>query len=124
MTPDSDIKTDLGKVRVMLESCDTIQDIIERTGGDEEAFLEDKVLQTSAAFCLQRIGQLAKELSPELRTRYCGDKYWSIVIGTRDVMAHQYHNVSQPIQWKTLTLDIPPLRKILEDMASDLRSSD
>lgn len=108
----------------MLESCDTIEEILERTGYDEDAFLEDRVLQMSAAFCLQRIGQLAKELSPDLRSRYGGDKYWSIVIGTRDVIAHQYHNISQPVQWRTITLDIPPLRGILEEMASGLESSD
>lgn len=123
MRPDTNIRTDLGKLKVMLENCDIVRDIIERCDNDEDMFLEDRVLQASAAFCLQRIGQLAKELSADLRTTYGGDEYWSIVIGTRDVMAHQYHKVSQPVQWRTLTCDIAPLRELLTRMIFDMEAS-
>ncbi len=116
--------TDLRKLTIMLENCDIIADIIERTGGDEDAFLEDKVYQASAAFCLQRIGQMAKELSPELTSAYMDHKYWKNIKGTRDIMAHQYHNVQQEFQWNTITDDIPPLRELLVTMIADVKSKE
>ena len=119
-----DITTDLSKLYGMLESCDTILDLLERIDFDEEVFLEDKVYQASAAFCLQRIGQLAKELSSETISSYKDKDYWRMIKGSRDIMAHQYHNVSQTMQWNTLTKDIIPLKELLLKMISDLESSD
>lgn len=79
--------------------------------------------QTSTAFSILQIGELVKRLSPVLRNEF-GDVTWRKIAGTRDMFAHQYHNVIPELQWKTITEKVPELREACLKIIGVLESRD
>lgn len=56
------------------------------------------------------IGEAAARLPEEIRSR-APDVPWDEIIGMRNIIAHGYFEVDLEVPWKTLRLDLPPLRE-------------
>jgi len=103
-----------------------IQEAIRRieaytSGVTYEAFLADTKTQDAVIRNLEIIGEAAKNLSEEMRTKR-PDIPWKSMAGIRDKLIHHYFGVNLDIVWQVVTAELPqvltPLAKILEEEAS------
>jgi uncharacterized protein with HEPN domain len=78
------------------------------TGQDKTAFLDDELTQSAVLHQILVLGEAAKRLSPEFRSRY-PDVPWSDMAGMRDKLIHAYEAVDYDEVWSTATKDIPEL---------------
>jgi uncharacterized protein with HEPN domain len=97
------------------EYCVSIGETVERFGDSFESFREDKAYHDLICFYLLQIGELAGQLSPELRAA-SGDRMdWSQMKGMRNIVAHHYGSIDLSIVWNTVVRDIPQLREFCEE---------
>ena len=100
----------LGKI---LEEIEFIETVVKQT--DKDSFVVDKVSQHAAVMALLSIGELAKSLSSSI----IGSSLeipWKQVIGLRNVAAHGYASLEMPDIWKTITEDVPVLKKSIKQL--------
>ena len=64
---------------------------------------------------LEIIGEAAKNLSETTRSRRA-DIPWRQIAGMRDKLIHQYFGVNLELVWKTVEIEIPRLKKAVEEL--------
>lgn len=101
---------DKQRLEHILDYCDDIAQTIVRFGDDRKIFRSDKAYHDLICFYLLQIGELAGQLSPEMRTSSAERMNWSQIKGMRNVVAHHYGSISLDIVWNTIKNDIPKLR--------------
>jgi len=84
-----------------------------------EEFLQDRKTSNAVIRSLEVMGEAAKKIPEELRSRY-PEIPWKRVAGMRDVLIHEYHGVELEIIWKTVREELPPLEPLLEKMLQEL----
>lgn len=62
---------------------------------------------------IEIIGEAARHIPSEIRIRHI-EIPWKEIIGTRSKVIHEYFGVDEEILWKTVTEDIPQLKKQIE----------
>ncbi|HPO16499.1 MAG TPA: DUF86 domain-containing protein [Candidatus Hydrogenedentes bacterium] len=67
---------------------------------------------------LEVIGEAAKMIPPELKTRYSSIE-WRRVSGFRDIAIHAYFNVDSEIMWNIATQYLSTLKAVVTKMLSD-----
>jgi uncharacterized protein with HEPN domain len=91
-------------------------------GIDLETFCSNDEKTLAAVQILEVIGEASKKLPKSLKNRY-PEVPWSEMAATRDKLIHAYHLIEFEIVWRTLTEDIPLLkrsmRKILDDIEQE-----
>jgi uncharacterized protein with HEPN domain len=93
---------------------DMAQKIAVRTAGlTRTAFDEDEDLRLALAHLIQIIGEAARRVSDEGRTRYPAIP-WRELTGIRSKIVHDYMSVSFDVVWAVVTEDVPPLKRELE----------
>ena len=100
---------DMRRIAHMLEYCQEIQKTIQRYGDSFAVFDTDADYQRSVSFCILQIGELAGGLSEEYKKATAGQMQWNAMKGMRNMVAHNYGNMSREIIWETVTKDIPLL---------------
>jgi len=84
---------------------------------DLAAFKADDRTAAAVLHQIFLIGEAAARLPDEIRRR-APDAPWEEIIGMRNIIAHGYFEVDLEVPWKTVRLDLPPLRaqltKLLE----------
>ena len=101
---------DIGRLEHILEYCENIENGVTRFGDSLDAFRSDKAYHDLICFYLLQIGELASQLSPELRAESSDQLDWSQMKGMRNIIAHHYGSISLDIVWKTVKTDIPHLK--------------
>lgn len=81
----------------------------------ETPFLEDELVQVWALHHLQILGEAANKLSPEIRAAH-PEIPWRSIITMRHILVHDYFNVDLAEVWRTLTVDLPPLKQQIESL--------
>ena len=81
-----------------------------RYGNSFEIFDNDSDYQRSVSFCILQIGELSGGLSLEYRQATASQMQWGPIKGMRNLVAHNYGNMSRNIIWETATMDIPALK--------------
>ena len=84
--------------------------MIARYGNSFEFFDNDSDSQRSVSFCILQIGELSGGLSLEYRQATASQMQWGAIKGMRNLVAHNYGNMSRNIIWETATMDIPSLK--------------
>lgn len=79
----------------------------------QENFLSNTGLKLSMGMSMIRIGELVKNLSPEMRLDN-PQVAWKDIAGFRDVVAHKYDTLRMRDVYKTLTEDFPELKNQIE----------
>ena len=102
------------RIEHILEYCEDIAQTIVRFGDDVNVFRSDKAYHDLICFYLLQIGELAGQLSPEMRAASVENMNWSQIKGMRNVVAHHYGSISLDIVWNTIKNDIPQLRDFCE----------
>ena len=108
-----DSQRDKDCIQHMLKYCLDLEDILHRTDGSRERFMEDRMYQHAATMCILQLGELAKRLTADFRETHT-DIPWSLIARTRDIYVHHYGSVDFEMVWETAVHDIPMLKTFCE----------
>jgi uncharacterized protein with HEPN domain len=87
-------------------------DLIEEftAGMDVQAFAEDIKTLYAVVRCLEIISEASRRLTASFKARH-DDLPWKQIAGAGNVYRHDYENVEAQVIWKTISVDIIPLRR-------------
>lgn len=75
---------------------------------DEPTFRGNYMLQLAVVKLLEIIGEASGKLSEELRKEY-GHIEWPLIIGSRNILVHEYFAVNFDIVWEAVQNDLPKI---------------
>jgi uncharacterized protein with HEPN domain len=84
-------------------------------GLDFESFTKDDKTTFAVIRALEIIGEAARKIPKSVRSRY-PDLPWQDMAGMRDKLIHDYFGVDLRVVWKTLQIDLPPLKASLDQI--------
>jgi uncharacterized protein with HEPN domain len=96
----------------LLDILDAIQGMEKYAAQGEEAFRHDEVIQSWMIRNIQIIGEATRSLSSELRDQHPHIP-WSIIIGMRHVLVHDYFDIDADIVWRMVSVDLPAIKPLL-----------
>ena len=99
------------RVEDMLEAISNLQEYVR--GMTFQAFSADKKTVRAAAYEIGIIGEAARHVPPEARSRY-PEIPWDKMQAVRNVVVHEYFRLDLGILWQTITENLPPLLPLLQ----------
>jgi uncharacterized protein with HEPN domain len=102
---------DKGRIDDILEAIEHIKRYTH--GVSESKFLLEPMLQDAVIRRLMIIGEAASKLSAQTRARHA-DIPWSMIIGMRNILIHDYNRSDISLLWSTVKNDLPALQKALK----------
>ncbi len=106
---------DVVRIRHMIEAADAAASFI---GDRGQAELEsDLMLLFALVRAVEIVGEAAARVSPETRTR-CPEVPWSAIVAMRNRLVHAYFDIDRRILWRTVTDELPRLRRELGRLLS------
>lgn len=94
----------------ILDYCDRIESCVNRFGNDYEIYKNDWDYQDAVKMNLFQIGETTNNLTDEIKETLKNIP-WHQIYGMRNIIAHGYEKVHESEVWKTITDDIPNLKK-------------
>ena len=73
-------------------------------------FIRDKLLQNAMVRLLEIIGEAAKLISKDTKSKLSGVQ-WNKIIAMRNTLTHEYFGVDLKIVWSTIHEELPKLKK-------------
>lgn len=105
-------------IQKILQYCKDVDAIINRFGDDIQIYVLDLAYQYAGSMCIIQIGELAGQLSDDLKNER-REVPWKLIKDMRYIFVHDYSCVDNEIVWDTLKRNIPDLKdkceKILDD---------
>ena len=109
------------------DTTDYLRDIVENAakveaftaGADFDEFLANEMRAYATIRALEIIGEAVKQVPTELRDKY-PEIPWRAIARMRDKLIHHYFGVNLGVVWKTVTEDISPLKKVVEQILREL----
>jgi len=86
-------------------------------GFSEEQFCADRRTVEAVVWNLQIIGEAAKNIPEEIRSRY-PDVPWRDMAGLRNIIVHQYFGIKLDLIWKVVQNDLPLIEVRIREMAA------
>jgi uncharacterized protein with HEPN domain len=83
-------------------------------------FLADRRTYKAVVYSLLVIGEAAKHVPPEMRARH-PEVEWSRIAGLRDVLAHGYFALRDPVLWDIAHQQVEVLRAQVERILEENR---
>ncbi len=106
-------KSDLVRLRHML---DAAREAVSFAEGRRRADLDkDRMLSLSLLRLLETVGEAAGRVTEEGRRRY-PRLPWREIVDMRNRLIHGYDDIDLNRVWETVTADLPPLIRELEDI--------
>ncbi len=84
-----------------------------------EEFLDDQMLQDAVIRCVEVIGEAARLVSEQTRKR-APEIPWQLIIGMRNVLAHEYGTVDLEKLYSVVSDDMPELLSRIRPLISEL----
>ncbi len=91
--------------------CDVLAEVV---GDDLDAFESDVRTQWAVEMGLIRIGEAVNRIPEEVLERF-PEQPWRQIVAMRNFAAHQYDDLVPRRVWRTVTQDVPALRRYLAD---------
>lgn len=113
------LSPDLQRIKHIRDYCREIRKTIARYGNSFEIFDTDADYQRSISFSILQIGELSGGLSMEYRQATVHRIQWGPIKGMRNLVAHNYGNMSREIIWETATVDIPVLETFCNEQLGE-----
>jgi uncharacterized protein with HEPN domain len=92
--------------------------LLHTSGISFDEFFSDTLRKRAIERSIEIIGEAAKKLDEEFKSRYTGVK-WKEMSATRNIIIHEYAGVDYEILWEILQQEIPELlhqtKQILEE---------
>lgn len=109
--------------REYLDCLKDIQDALEKiqdfiAGLGFEGFAKDEKTTFAVIRALEIIGEAAKKTPKSIRSRY-PDVPWQDMAAMRDKLIHDYFGVDLRVVWKTLRIDLPPLKALFDHITRE-----
>jgi len=101
----------------ILDSIDDIESFIGSMSFEE--FKKDKKTINAVVRSIEVIGEATKNIPRTLKDKH-KEIPWKRMAGMRDKLIHEYFGVDVEILWKTVKEDIPPLKKLLQEILKQL----
>jgi uncharacterized protein with HEPN domain len=108
---------DDGYLRHILDALERIE---RYTSGGRDRFLSETHWQDATIRQLEIVGEAVKRLSAETRDRM-PDVPWKDIAGMRDFLIHDYFGVDLETVWATSQVDVPALRRAVEELLGGRR---
>ncbi|MFA6171079.1 MAG: DUF86 domain-containing protein [Patescibacteria group bacterium] len=86
-----------------------------------EEFEVDQKTVDAVERCFEIIGEASKNIPMEIKDKY-EDIPWVEIIGMRNMISHEYFQVSLKTVWKTIKEDIPELIELMKKMLKDFEN--
>ena len=106
-------------LRYIIRYCGRITEVINRSGGDADAFVNDQDSIELVSFSLIQIGEYAKRLSQDFVEATKSDIQWHAIVSFRNLIAHNYEAIIYVRLWDTACNDIPALGKFCQTCLSE-----
>lgn len=108
---------------------DYVQDILEAiievkvfTQRMESAdFASDKKTINAVVRSLEVMGEAAKKIPDDVRQKY-PDIPWRSMAGMRDKLIHEYFGIDLDIVWEVVSVELPPLKPLVQQVLEDIDS--
>ncbi len=101
----------------MYENIEKANSFIENLSYEE--FKADERTNFAVIRCLEIIGEAAKSIPEEIRSKY-NDVPWKDIAGLRDKIIHGYFEINLMRVWIVLKEEFPMLKDELENVMKDL----
>ena len=105
----------------ILEQIDIVTNAI--TDITPEQARSNVILKLAIERAVQIVSEAAKELPPELRSRY-QDVHWRANIGIGNLLRHEYYRINPDDIRDIATVHFPALRAVATKMLVDLNTAD
>lgn len=102
-------KKDVFILESIIDFCDRIANSIQKYGDDFGVFENDLDFQDSCQLRIIQIGENVSSLSDNFKESH-PEIPWKNIVGTRNIIVHDYGVISNQKVWETLKNDIPALR--------------
>ncbi len=79
----------------------------------EDEFYKNEVLQRAFVRSMEIMGEAAKRIEPDFKLQH-PEIEWKKIVGTRDVMIHDYTGVDYEIVWNIISTKLPELKEWAE----------
>ncbi len=100
----------------ILEAINDIESFIGDLSYDE--FIKDRKTLNAVIRSVEVIGEASKNLPDQIKEEH-KDIPWKRMTGIRDKLVHGYFGVDTKTLYKTVTEDIPPLKKPIQKMIKE-----
>lgn len=84
-----------------------------------EAFLDDDLIQAAIIRCVEVVGEAARAISDDTRSR-APEIPWPLIVGMRHVLAHDYGTVMLDKVYEVVTIHPPELHTHLSRLIASL----
>jgi uncharacterized protein with HEPN domain len=104
----------------ILDSINDIEEFIRNMSFEE--FKKDKKTINAVVRSIEVMGEATKNIPKSLRNKH-KEIPWKKIVGMRDKLIHEYFGIDVEILWKTITEDIPPLKKFIQNLLKNLKEN-
>jgi uncharacterized protein with HEPN domain len=104
----------------MLQACDEVESML--ADFDLAAFFHNRMLLRAIERDVELIGEAARRLSSTFRDTH-PDIPWRMIIGQRNILAHEYGRIDHELLYRTAADDIPALGEKLRAIMPPLEDS-
>ena len=97
----------------LLDVCCSADRLVAR---GRKVFNNDEVARLASEAIISRLGEAVRRLPETFRDLHPSQR-WGAMLGTRNLVAHEYSRIDHDIIWNALQVEVPKLRSFLESLA-------
>ncbi len=100
----------------MLDAIQAINEFIK--GVDYQYFIKDRKTRDAVVRNVQVLGEAANWVSSDYREQHINIE-WTKIIRSRHILVHDYFGIDYEIIWQIVTVHLPALQPILEQLLAN-----